>query len=64
MVRFRVEKDGSISDIKTVKDPGYGIGSKMEQLMKESPKWQPAYENGQPVTSYHTQPITLVISKQ
>jgi protein TonB len=60
-VRFLVGLDGSISDIKALKDPGYGMADKIVDMMKNSPKWKPAIQNGRPVRSYHTQPITLVI---
>ncbi|HEV7334271.1 MAG TPA: M56 family metallopeptidase [Flavisolibacter sp.] len=61
-VRFVVEKDGSLSDITIVKDPGYGIGSKVLEIMKNAPKFKPAIQNQLVVRSYFTQPITLVFN--
>jgi protein TonB len=37
------------------------MADKIVDMMKNSPKWKPAIQNGRPVRSYHTQPITLVI---
>lgn len=61
-VRFLVEKDGSISDVKALNDPGYGLARSAVDVVKRGPKWTPGEQNGQKVRSYHTQPITFVIS--
>jgi TonB-dependent SusC/RagA subfamily outer membrane receptor len=61
-IRFLVKKDGSITDFKALNDPGYGLAQKVLEIIPKSPKWKPAEQNGKPVNSYHTQPITFVIS--
>ena len=61
-LRFLVKKDGSITDFKTLNDPGYGLAQKVLEIMPSSPKWSPGLQNGKKVNSYHTQPITFVIS--
>ena len=63
-VRFLVEKDGSITDVKALNDPGYGLAKGAEQVILKGPKWSPGEQNGRKVRSYHTQPITFVISEQ
>jgi hypothetical protein len=63
-LRFVVKTDGAVEDVTVVKDPGYGIGDKLVNVLKESPKWYPGLYNGVPVNSYHTQPVTLVIAPQ
>lgn len=63
-VRFLVEKDGSVSDVKLLDKMGYDADDKILQMMKSSPKWTPAQQNGKAVRSYHTQPITMMISNQ
>lgn len=62
-LQFIVEKDGSISDIKALTKNGYGIEEESIRLMKLSPKWQPAKQNGHIVRCYKKQPITFVISE-
>lgn len=62
MVRFLVEKDGSLSDIKVMNDPGYGLGEASQNVLKTGPKWIPGEHNDRKVRSYHIQPITFVIS--
>ena len=61
-VAFIVEKDGSLSDIKVIKHPGYDLDKKVLEIMKNSPKWKPAIQNGRAVRAYHKQPVTVVIS--
>lgn len=63
-VKFIVKKDGSITNIKALNDPGYELVQKTISFMKDSPKWKPGLQNGKPVNSYHTQPITFVIQEQ
>lgn len=49
MYEFTVEKDGSIKNIRVLKDPGYGMGSEGVRLLKAMPKWSPGMKNGKPV---------------
>lgn len=63
-VRFLVEKDGSVTDVQSLNDPGFGLGKGAVDVVKKGPKWDPGIQNGRPVRSYHTQPITFVISEQ
>ena len=58
MVSFTVEKDGSLSDIKT-RDIGYGTGKEAERLLKKCPRWAPAEQNGKKVRCSYILPITL-----
>jgi protein TonB len=62
-VRFLVEKDGSISDVKALNDPGYGLAKGAVMAVKTGPNWSPGMVGGRKVRSYHTQPITFVISE-
>jgi TonB-dependent SusC/RagA subfamily outer membrane receptor len=62
-VRFIVEKDGSLSNISVLNDPGYGIGNKVLEMMKFAPKWKPAIQHQKVVRSFHTQPITFQIQE-
>lgn len=62
-VRFLVERDGSITDVRSLNDPGYGLGQGAVETVKRGPKWNPGEQNGRKVRSYHTQPITFVIQE-
>ncbi len=63
-VRFLVEKDGSINDVQSLNNPGFGLKQGAEDVVRKGPKWSPGEQNGRKVRSYHTQPITFVISEQ
>lgn len=60
-VRFLVELDGNVVDIRALNDPGYGLAQGAVELVKRGPKWTPGEQNGRKVRSYHTQPITFQI---
>ncbi|MDQ3843758.1 MAG: M56 family metallopeptidase [Bacteroidota bacterium] len=61
-VKFIVEKDGTLSAITPLSHHGYGLEESVAEIMKKSPKWNPAVQNGIRVRSYHTQPVTIVIN--
>jgi len=50
MVSFYVNSDSSITDIKVMNDPGYGVGEKLKELLKTM-KFAPALANGTPIRS-------------
>jgi protein TonB len=54
---FVVEKNGSISTIRVLKDPGGGIGMEGVRLLKAMPPWQPGEIEGMPVKVKYTIPI-------
>lgn len=61
IVTFTVEKDGSLKDIKILKDPGYGAGEEAIRVLKALPKWKPATKEGVTIASQFTLPITIQI---
>ena len=58
-VSFVVEKDGSLSDIKVLRDIGYGTGQEAIRFMKSSPKWIPGQQNGKIVRVQFTMPLNI-----
>ena len=63
VVQFIVNKDGTISDIKPLTNYGYGMEREVVRILKQSPKWQPAQQNGRYVNAYRKQPITFVVEE-
>lgn len=59
-VSFVIEKDGTLSDIKVLRDPGFGVGKEIIRIIKTSPKWMPAVNNGKVVRSQYTFPISFM----
>ncbi len=59
-VSFVVEKDGSMTGIKVLRDPGYGLGKEAERVLRSmSKKWSPGIQNGKPVRASYNLPITI-----
>lgn len=59
-VQFVVEKDGTLTDIKVVRDLGYGTGKEAIRVLQKSPKWKPGIQNGRPVRVLYSLPISIV----
>jgi beta-lactamase regulating signal transducer with metallopeptidase domain len=60
---FIVENDGSLSEIKNIKDAGFGTGQEAIRVLKLSPKWIPAKINNKPVRVMYSLPITIQSEK-
>ncbi|MBP2283261.1 protein TonB [Flavobacterium sp. CG_23.5] len=58
-VTFVVEKDGSLTDIKVIRDIGYGTGKEAIRVLKKCPKWSPGEQNGKKVRVLYSLPITI-----
>jgi beta-lactamase regulating signal transducer with metallopeptidase domain len=64
MLQFIVHTDGSITDISTTNYQGSKTAQHCIDLIKKSPKWTPAMQNGKKVAAYLKQPITFNIEKK
>ena len=62
-ISFIVEKDGSLTDIKVLRDSGYGTGKEAVRVIRSSPKWKPGLQNGKAVRVKYSVPINVVNSK-
>lgn len=62
-VTFIVEKDGNLSDIKVLRDLGYGTGKEVIRILQLSPKWIPGEQNGQKVRCTYSIPIAINAKK-
>jgi len=58
-VTFIVERDGSLSNVKVVRGIGSGCDEEAVRLLRNSPKWIPAQENGRPVRAAYALPISF-----
>ncbi|MBP1646140.1 MAG: outer rane transport energization protein TonB [Bacteroidetes bacterium] len=57
ILSFIVEKDGSIGEVKVLKDIGYGCGEEAKRIVKLMPKWKPAKHRGKAVRQQFTLPV-------
>ncbi len=59
-VTFVIEKDGSLTDIKVLRDLGYGTGKEAIRVLKMMPKWSSGEQNGIKVRCTYSFPITFL----
>lgn len=64
VVKFVVEKDGSIGSPSIVKGVDRDLDQEALRVVKRMPKWQPGKNNGQPVRSYFNLPVTFRLQNQ
>jgi protein TonB len=58
VARFIVEKDGSLSNIEIISGPKE-LWPAVLDVLKQSPNWKPAVQNGKKVKSYKNQPFNF-----
>lgn len=58
-VTFVIEKDGSLTDIKVLRDLGYGTGKEAIRVLELSPKWLAGELNGRKVRCTYSLPISI-----
>lgn len=56
---FILEKDGSITDVRIMKHPGFDTDKETIRVLSECPKWKPGVLNGKNVRTLYTLPINL-----
>src|SRR3569833_3137826 len=64
IVTLTIEKDGSVSDVRSIRDVGYGSAEEAIRVLKKSPKWEPGYQNAVPVRVRYTLPISFDLVKE
>lgn len=57
MVRFVVNRDGSIVDVETVRSPDPNLSKEAERVVKMMPKWKPARQGNKTVRSRFNLPV-------
>jgi len=60
-VQFVVEKDGALTDIKVMRSPSDAMSEEALRVLKLSPKWHPAEQDGLPARVQFTLPIGFVL---
>jgi len=60
VVSFVIEKDGSMTDIKVIQNPGYGMDREAIRVLKSLKiKWEPGKVKGNPVRTAYSLPISV-----
>ncbi len=63
-VQFVVERDGSLTDIKTLRGPSETLKEEAIRVLQKSPKWSPGIQNGRPVRVQYTVPINFTLGSE
>jgi periplasmic protein TonB len=63
-IQFVVDKEGNVSDIKTLSNVGYGMEQEAVRVLKKATKWEPAIQNGYKAKAYHRQVITFEVPEE
>lgn len=61
IVEFVVDADGSMSDIRVLRDLGFGTGFEAVRVLKLAEKWKPGVQNGKAVRVRYTLPLKIDI---
>lgn len=61
-VSFVVEKDGSITDVRTVRSVDPSLDREAESVVGRMPRWTPGRQNGQSVRVKYNVPVTFRLS--
>ncbi|MBZ4191239.1 energy transducer TonB [Niabella beijingensis] len=62
LIQFIVDTEGNVSNVKVIKEPGYGMGEEAARVISSSGKWIPARQNKRVVKAYRKQPITFQVA--
>ena len=60
-VGFVVERDGSVSNVKVLRDIGGGCGAEAVRIVKSMPKWTPGKQRGKAVRVQYQIPVNFTL---
>ena len=63
IISFIIDKDGNVKNVSAVNSPGFGMAEEGIRLIKNSPKWIAASQNGFKVAFRNRQEITFVVGE-
>ena len=61
-VQFVIDKDGSVTQVKTIKGIGGGCDREAERIVSLMKDWEPGYKDGEPVRVRMVLPITFQLT--
>lgn len=62
-VSFLVDKEGNVSEVRALNDPGYGTANEAVRAIQSGPKWIPALQNGRNVIYRQRQVVTFRVEE-
>lgn len=63
VIQFVIEKDGSVSDVRVVRDPGGGLGKEAERVVKAMPRWKPGKQSNKAVRVKMSAPVRFKLER-
>ena len=63
VIRMVIEKDGSVTNVITLRDPGAGTGAEAARIVREMPTWIPGKQNGKTVRVQYTLPVKFKLEE-
>jgi hypothetical protein len=63
LVKFRIEKDGTITYAEARNDPGFDLAKNLVEIFKKGPTWKPSTRNGRNVRFYRRQEVRFIAKK-
>lgn len=63
-VSFVVERDGSVTDVKVLRDIGGGCGEAVVEAVKNMPRWKPAFQGKKPVSTQFNLPVNFNLDEE
>jgi len=63
-IDFVVCEDGKLCEVKTMRDIGGGCGEEAAQAVKKMPNWEPGTQDGKPVRTHFTIPISFTMPER
>lgn len=63
-VFFIIDTIGNVTNVRLLKDPGYGIATDALQAFQHAPAWLPAFQQGRHVYYLTSQDITYQVTKK
>ena len=62
VVSFLIDKEGQVGEVDILEDPGYGTAQDVIRVLRKSPRWKPAMQNGKNVIYRQKQKITYQVN--
>lgn len=63
-VSFTIERDGSVTDVKILRDIGGGCGAAVVEAVKNMPRWKPATMQGKPIRMQFSLPVNFSLEDE
>jgi TonB family protein len=61
IISFFVEPDGTLSEIKSLREPSQSLADEAIRVIRQSPKWKPGSKDGKPVRVAFVTPVSFTI---